>query len=280
MISTDTIVRRIRTALALGVAALVSNGALAAATTYIDTAKQKESGFTNHLLTPFQIDSNNTTAGNYVQAFTVNGEPAVKTYWHQSSYNGTRATKGAEVMSPYDLKFWSEGWYGFRFMIPTGFPAAKELAIAQIFSRGRCKSWSALLVIKKDNLVLRSRNGNGCGASTDRPILAGIPRNAWQSVVIRFKISQKNAGELKLWFGNAAEDSPKIDIQNIDFGDGYWAGDSLDPKIDNNYIDLKFGQYNFDTANYTPGEFRVVYFDDVSMLIGNPPGAFDLVNPK
>lgn len=184
------------------------------------------------------------------------------------------------MLSPPDLKFLSDGWYGLRFMIPTGFPSDKELAIAQIFSRGRCKSWSALVVIKQNALVLRSRNGNGCASYTDRTILTGIPRDAWQSVILRFKASQANAGELKLWFGNAAESSPSISLTNINFGDGYWQGDSLDPTVDNNYINLKFGQYDYDTDNYTVGESRVVYFDDVSMLNGNPAGAFDLVNPN
>lgn len=265
-----------------GLLTLATSGvALAAATTYIDTATQKESGFSNHLLTPFIVDAGVTKAGNYVQAFTKNGEPAVKTYWEQASYDGTRSTRGAEVVAS-NLKIYSDGWYGFRFMIPAGFPQDKELAIAQIFSRGgtQCSSWSTLLVVKNNSLLLRRRVANGCPTTpVDQVVAQTITRDAWNSVVLRFKVSRSNAGELKLWYNNSNESAPTVAATGLNYGSGDFTGDTLDPSVDNNYISLKFGQYDYDSANYTAGEYRVLYYDDVSMLNGNPAGAFTMVKP-
>jgi hypothetical protein len=36
---------------------------------------------------------------------------------------------------------------------------------------------------------------------------------------------------------------------------------------------------NFDDGNYTPGETRTLYYDNVSQLIGTPANAFATVNP-
>jgi hypothetical protein len=37
--------------------------------------------------------------------------------------------------------------------------------------------------------------------------------------------------------------------------------------------------YNFDDTNYTAGESRTIYFDNVSQLLGNASGASSVVNP-
>jgi hypothetical protein len=49
--------------------------------------------------------------------------------------------------------------------------------------------------------------------------------------------------------------------------------------VPGNNIALKFGMYNFDDANYTAGETRTIYYDNVSQLVGNPPNAWAVVNP-
>lgn len=268
-----------RYGLVLGLFATAS-AALAAATTYIDTSTQKESGFSNAQLTPFKLDTYNTIKGNYVQPFSKSGEPAIKTYWAQASYDGTRGTKGAEIKSPDDFKLYSDGWYGFRFLLPAT-PTDKEYGIGQIFSRGGCKSWSALLVVKNNSLILRSRSSNGCTAEVDQVVSTNIQRDVWHNVIIRFKASAANAGELKLWYDGAAQANPTTIRSNIKFGAGTFvaAADKLDDSVADNFIFYKLGQYDFDVANYTTGETRVVYYDDVSMLSGNPAGAFELVNP-
>ncbi len=269
----------VRALLCASALSIAGAGALAAATTYIDTPDHKESGFTNGEMTPFQAEAGVTTRGNYMRVDQIDGEPAVKSYWAQANYNGTRATRGAEAQ-PIDLKIHGDGWYAFRFYLPQDFPADKELSIAQIFSRGGCSSWSSMVVIRNNNLILSRRSSNGCTAAVEHPLASNIQRGTWNTIILRFKPSSKKAGELKVWYNNNNERAPNIEINKLNFGGGAFVNDSLDPSIENNWINLKFGQYNYDFANYSPGETRTIYFDDVSMLKGNPANAFSIVNPK
>ncbi|WP_126420480.1 heparin lyase I family protein [Asticcacaulis excentricus] len=271
--------RTVYAVLSASVASVVSVGALAAATTFVDTADHKESGFSNGQMTPFEAEAGVTTRGNYMRVDQIDGEPAVKSYWAQANYNGTRATRGAEAQ-PIGLQIHSDGWYAFRFYLPADFPTDKELAIAQIFSRGGCSSWSSMVVIRDNNLFLARRSSNGCTATIEHPLATNIQHGAWNTVILRFKASDQRAGELKAWCNNSNEQSPNINIQNLNFGAGAFVNGTLDPNVTNNWINLKFGQYDYDHANYTVGETRTIYFDDVSMLRGNPQGAFGMVKPQ
>ena len=70
-------------------------------------------------------------------------------------------------------------------------------------------------------------------------------------------------------------------MTNLKFGDGFWANDQLDSIVATNYIKFNIGQYNFDDgtgASYTPGETRVIYYDDIGMYKG--PDAYDNVKPN
>ena len=46
-----------------------------------------------------------------------------------------------------------------------------------------------------------------------------------------------------------------------------------------NEIEFKIGMYNFDSDNYTPGETRTIYYDNVSMLADEGEAGFMRVNP-
>ncbi len=260
---------------------LVAGSAFASGspTDIIDTISHKYSGFATNQLFPFEAEKGVTTRGNYMLPYSMNGEAVVKSFWAQVSHNDTRATRGAEAQ-PVDFQLHGDGWFAFRFFLPSDFPADKELAIGQIFSRGGCKSWSALVIIRNNNLVISRRSSNGCTPEVDQIIASNLKRNEWNKIIIRFKPSNSRSGELKVWLNNENESNPNLDAKRINFGAGQFVMDSLDPNVPNNWINLKFGQYNYDFANYTPGETRTIYFDDVSMLKGNPTDAFNLVKPK
>jgi hypothetical protein len=49
--------------------------------------------------------------------------------------------------------------------------------------------------------------------------------------------------------------------------------------LPSNSIGLKFGMYNPDDANYTSGEPRTIFYDDVSQLDAASPTGWDMVNP-
>lgn len=165
------------------------------------------------------------------------------------------------------------GKYNFKLMV---------LQVAQIFSEGTggggCSSWSGLLIVINNKLYLQRRTG--CVAPTEVLIANDIRRDAWKPVIIHFVASRQNAGLIEVWYAGAGKSAPTYRATNINFASGVWSGDSLDSSIGGNMIKLKFGMYCYDQDDYTTGETRVVYFDNVSMLKNNPTNAWEAVNPN
>ncbi|WP_256011856.1 heparin lyase I family protein [Desertivirga xinjiangensis] len=240
-----------------------------------NTSTHKETGFEDGNLSPFTVCT--TQNPNYGQAFTKDGVKCMKFYWTQTGFDGTRMDKGAEACS--DLNFYKEGWYGFHFYLSSpGFPTNKETAIAQIFAENGCSSWAAMLIVRNNALYLQRRSA--CVNPTEVLIASDIQRNAWKPVIIHFKASKTGTGLLQVWYAGAGKSSPTYSATNINFAWGVWNGDSLDSSVADNMIKLKFGMYCYDNANYTTNETRVVYFDNVGQLVGNPTNAWETVNPN
>ena len=86
--------------------------------------------------------------------------------------------------------------------------------------------------------------------------------------------SRQKAGLIEVWFDGAPKNAPTYRAADINFGFGTWEGDTLTTNIG-----LKFGMYNWDVGNYTPGETRTLYFDRISQLIGTSDHAWEEVNP-
>jgi hypothetical protein len=233
----------------------------------VDTSTQKSTGFEDGTIAPFSICT--TQSPNYGQPFTKDGVKCIKFFWQQSAYNGTRLTRGAEACS--SLTTFKEGWYGFRFYLPSpGYPTNKEAAIGQIFQSGACNSWAALLIVKNNALRLQYRGA--CVTPVDVLIAADIQRNAWKPVVIHFVASHQNAGTMEVWYNGTRVYS----ATGINFGFGTWSGDTL---AAGNSMNWHFGQYDYDSANYTAGETRTSYYDNVCQISGNPSGAYNTANP-
>jgi polysaccharide lyase-like protein len=251
------------------------NGADAAAITVVDSAVEKRTGFENGTIAPYQICT--TESPNYGQATTLDGRAAMKFWWTQVGYDGTREKRGAEACS--NLQFVKDGWYGFQFYLPSpGFPTDKTDGIAQIFSNGGCSSWAGMFQMRNDELWFVHRPA--CVNPTEVRLAASVPRNTWNTVIIHFTASHQMAGGIQIWFGDATctANAPTYSKEGINFGFGTWDGDQLATGATNT-IGLKFGMYNFDDTNYTVGETRTVYYDNVTQLVGNPANAWTLANP-
>jgi hypothetical protein len=89
-----------------------------------------------------------------------------------------------------------------------------------------------------------------------------------------FKAGKNNKGNIKVWLGdNMSENNPTFDSGNINLAWGDWIDDNT---LDGSTTTLggKWGLY------VSSGGDRIIRFDDLKALVGNPDGAFSLVAPK
>jgi len=249
--------------------------------TNVNTGTLFASGFENQSLSPFSLCTyQSPNYGDISSLYAANGHYSYNFFWYESAYNGTRDTKGVEACSSFAT--YKEGWYGFQFYLPSsGYPKDKEAAIAQIFQMTPsgstdCESWASLLVVKNGELYLQFRNA--CTTPTMVLITSSIQYDAWKPIIIHFVASHENAGTMQVWYAGNTDNinTPTFSTTGINFGYGSWNGDTLASGFP---LVLKFGMYNYDTANYTAGETRTMYYDCVNQLEGNPSGAWQTVNP-
>ncbi len=232
------------------------------------------SSFEDRSLGPFVLCT--TQKPNYAKVthedFVKSGSYALKFQWHQNSWNGTRMTMGAEACS--SIKLQKEGWFGFSLYLPDpGYPRDKEAVVMQIFQVGRCNSWAATLEVINNDLYISHRGS--CGRATKKLIKNSLPSNTWFRVAINFVASNRRSGHIKLWYGEATESAPTYFANNINFGFGVWG--SNDYLVDENPLILKFGQYNYDNANFVVNEVRTSYYDNVIQVVGNPKDSWFLM---
>ncbi len=216
-----------------------------------------------------------------------NGTNAHKIVWYQSKYDGTRASSGVEGHSAGNPRITSEGWYAFSFYLPSGqFPTNKNLIIGQLSAWTRALPKTNKTIVVSINatgsLELKTYYGLGQGdvVKTGAITLWGAGQTAnnldrWHDVIVYVKFSNNDTGTLKVWFNGASEGQPTGVLDQIKVGNGAWTSANL--MTDGAYV--KWGIYAWDIKNYTPGETRTIYFDDIDYLVGNPIGAFDAVKP-
>lgn len=202
------------------------------------------------------------------------GIRCMKFFWTEEGYNGTRMTRGTEACA--SLNTYKEGWSGFYLYLPDpGYPLDKEAACAQIFQKGHCNSWGATLEIKNNSLWVNHRHF--CGDPVKAEVAKDIPRNRWIPIIIHFVASHEGRGKFQVWFDKDAKGSPSYDARNINFGFGDWNQD--DSLGESSPIGPKWGQYNYAAGEYTKGETRTSYYDNISFVVGHPKDGWDLVHP-
>jgi hypothetical protein len=238
------------------------------------------SNFESGTITPFNPEK---CCGNEVSVIKPSfparsGNYAVELKWHQKNYQGTRSSRGVEANS--SERGQKETWYGFSFYLPSrGFPQDKTMIIAQqIAWHQQCSSDKtiALYVKSSNELGVNGYWGNGSTLKgrVGGALTANVPRDRWVDIVIHAIFSRSNKGLLEVWHDGAPQTQPTLKLENINLGTGCWSGDML------TYGEYaKFGIYAWDTKNYTAGESRTIYFDNISYLTAGNSNGFALVNP-
>lgn len=202
-------------------------------------------------------------------------------YFNQAALDANptrRMLKGCELTCDYQST--TSGWYGFKIYLPEGkFPKDVDgTIIAQFFNQGDKNSWAGHLSISKDKLLFSHRY-----ALIDPTVgtVGTVEWNKWIPVVAYFKVGRNGKGRLKAWMGdNMQESKPNYDSGNCNFGFGNWIDDdTLDGTVSNDNavadaIGAKFGMY------VSTGGDRIIRFDDVKLVEGNPSGAFNIVKPS
>jgi hypothetical protein len=265
----------------------------------IDTSTEVQTGFDTGSLSPMTLSATESPDNVTVtQAGTPGALPAaaggsdyITSFWSEEGWEESevRDHKGAEILSPLD--FTKEGWEGFDIYVPsTGFPTDKVATIAQIFDNALDgdSSWGAMLMIQNNSFRIQYRGNEvaptvGANGLWGSLVDATVTRDTWLPIVMHFVVSREDQGELQVWIGAAPQNDPTFSVTGIDLGyggngtDGWdTATDSLDSGAG---INLHLGQYDWDTANYTTGETRTLFFDSITQLVGGGSAGFNIVDP-
>ncbi|WP_215226428.1 heparin lyase I family protein [Echinicola shivajiensis] len=220
------------------------------------------------------------------------GDKAWRIDWYADNYDGTRKGRGIEL-KPMEVsqRVKSEGWYAASFYLPSGgFPVTgKNNILLQLHAYtytdccppgpgGDCK----VLTVKHgaDGKLSISTHFRVEGINNMTTYTYELDQgenvfDRWIDLVIHFKFSKSNNGFLEVWYDGAHEGNPTAVATDLNFGaQNCWDGDALSQGAYS-----KAGIYAYDPGDYTSGERRVAYYDDVRFLDGNPEDAFTLVKP-
>ena len=249
----------------------------AAQVAFVDCEQAYATSFENRSIEPYFECTFKRPA--YIRVEPLDGRQAAKVWWSAENYDGSRLDRGMEACSgdsKTELRFREDGWYGFNIYFPSrDYPMDKNAIVLQLFAHGRIGSWAGTLLMEGNSLKIDHRH-----FLTKNPVVQEldpeVPRDTWIPIIIYWKPSQNpEVGKVTVWYNGAPKDAPTYNYTGKFAFDDAWDGDTMQKGIG-----LKWGQYNADTENYTKGDTRTIYYDDVSQLKGNPVGAWELVNPQ
>lgn len=242
-------------------------------------------GFESGALAPFGVEVSTGNLSEIIDPSDFASRAGSKVHhlrWSQSNYTGSRTSRGAEGTSgSTNPRITEEGWFAFSFLLPDTFPD-KAVILGQLICWTRKlpkTNKTVALSLKNGKLTIDGYSGDGTGGAdmeAAKLLLPSVERGVWHDFVIHVKFSNQKTGFMKAWIDGAPEGAPTAEAHNINLGNG--AFDEPERMTDGAYV--KWGMYCYDVSNYTEGETRDAYFDAVAYLVGNPPGAFDLVRPK
>ena len=249
------------------------------------SAQTARENFEDGSLAPFLVE---ISAGNVSQIVTptgFNARAGTKVHrivWYADNYAGTRASRSVEGASG-SPRITEDGWYGLSFYAPESFPVpGKRMDLAQII----CWHSSAptngptigIHTSPAGELFIDGRYGFSAdmGAITATGVLTPkLKKGVWHDVIIYAKFARNGTGALRAWLDGASLSAPTVDINGINLGNGAWNTDTQ--MTYGGYI--KWGPYCWDSANYTPGEAREIFYDEIAYQVGNPANGFDLIKP-
>lgn len=203
--------------------------------------------------------------------YTIAEDGRVTTFWTQSGYDGTRATRGAELCADAVIVR-KHGWYGFTVNLGADYQTDKQAGIAQVFqfTSETFWTWAALLDMINGDLTLTHRANPA--ATTEVVIYPDFPKEKDMDIVIGFTLSEVEEGEMEVWVNG----EKRYHAENIRLGNGSW--NSNDEQTgEYTFVTFKVGQYNFNAADYADGDTETVYYDNITFYNGD--NGYDIVDP-
>ncbi len=205
----------------------------------------------------------------------------VKTYWIEDGWDGSRTSKGAEfcdaergVDRAKEMRTTNRGWMGFTINVDRGHSRTSSSALAQVFGFDNARdifTWEGLLQLENGDLEVVHRTGGG-EKKTYGTVIGNFEYGVDHDIVVGFDVSNQGDGFFKVWVDGKLE----YDAVGIDFGLGEF--DSKDEQTNQSFTTFKLGMYNHSDEDYTPGEERVVYYDDVTWYTGSD--GYAIVDPS
>lgn len=241
-------------------------------------AQTQSEDFEDGSLSPFNVE---IVPGNTSEIITPSGFAARagtkvhRLVWNAANYDGTRASKSVEGLSGNLAKITGEGWYGFSFYMPSAFPSpGKTMVLGQIHawhSSLPATNITCTVGVETDGrMYLEGAYGVGDGGKTVAvytTLSPGLAKDSWHDLVLYVKFARNNTGALKAWLDGAPESAPTASFSGINLGNGAWTNDTT--MTNGAYI--KWGPYCWDSANYTPGESREIFYDEIAYQVAIPP---------
>ena len=205
----------------------------------------------------------------------------LKTYWIESSYDGGRSTKGAEACGNTDANgvgylTVKHCWLGFTMNLDKDYIANNDTqaGLMQVFGfdpRYGMSSWTAMFDFNEGDLTWVDRTDQGM-AKTYGTIMENVPKGEDLDVIVHVVLSKSNKGTVEVFI----DGDLKYSRYNTNVGMGDF--NSNDEQDWTSVTEFKIGQYNYENPKYTPGEERVVYYDNISWY--DQSDGYDVVDPS
>ena len=200
----------------------------------------------------------------------------VITHWYENAFNGSRVSKGTEACASLDdFISTKETWFGFTLNIDASHRNDTQSGIAQIFQfvdDSSIFTWTGMLKYQEGDLTFVRRSAKNISSQVEKTLVEEVARGTDHQIIVHYILSAQNAGEVEIW----VDDVKVYGDYNINFGFGHF--NTEDEQYDDTYIELKFGQYNYQVSEYQSGEERIIYYDDVTWYNGSD--GFSIVNPS
>ena len=225
----------------------------------------------------------------------------LETYWTQTSYDGSRMTKGAEACGDPDAEgardigylTYKHVWAGFIMNIDTGYMAENpnsDGGLMQVFGFyqpdgvDKYSSWTAMLDYKKGNITWVDRRN--LSTKTYALVYEDYPKGQDVAVIVHVVLSSNSNGMVEIFMDGVK----RYSRYNINIGMGVFNDDDEQIAPDS-YTELKIGQYDYRNEGgydesyngtewydgYLEGEERIVRYDNIGWYDGED--GYDIVNP-
>lgn len=187
-------------------------------------------------------------------------------YFSNAEYEGSRYDQGFEIFAPDD-EFNHSAEMSFDFTVPsaddpdTPFPEDKNTIVHQFYNwSGTSESpnnWAAHLKIIENDLYATYRSYSG-GPQTSTLLIEDIPRDEQMNIEQYYKVGN-GTGEWDIWI----DGEQVLDVSGADIGWGPWSDDG--EYLSEGVNGMKTGMYANDTSEYTDGDERHLFYDNISI---------------